>query len=59
MRWINRRPGRQLELLLLCLPFLLLLAAYLIGSAIRLDANPSDKLLPGSPSSGQPSNGSR
>lgn len=47
MRWINRRPGRQLELMLLCLPFLLLLAAYLIGSAIRLDANPSDKLLPG------------
>lgn len=45
-RWINRRPGRSTELALLCLPFLLLLMAYLIGSALRLEANPNDKLLP-------------
>ncbi|MTE00275.1 ABC transporter permease subunit [Paracoccus sp. YIM 132242] len=46
MRWINRRPRRGAEMLLLCLPFAALVAAYLIGSAIRLDANPADKLLP-------------
>lgn len=46
MRWINRRPSRGAELALLCLPFALLVAAYLIGSALRLEANPADKLLP-------------
>lgn len=47
MRWINRRPDRGAEIMLLCLPFIVMLLAYLIGSAIRLEANPSDKLLPG------------
>ena len=46
MRWINRRPSRAGEVALLCLPFLALVAAYLLGSAARLAANPSDKLLP-------------
>lgn len=32
---------------MLCLPFAALVAAHLIGSAIRLEANPADKLLPG------------
>ena len=46
MRWINRRPSRGATLALQCLPFALLIIAYLIGSAIRLEANPNDKLLP-------------
>lgn len=46
MRWINRRPSRGAEIFLLCLPFVLLVAAYVIGSAVRLEANPADKLLP-------------
>lgn len=46
MRWINRRPSRGGEIALLCLPFILLVLAYLVGSALRLEANPSDKLLP-------------
>jgi NitT/TauT family transport system permease protein len=29
------------------LPFVLLIAAWFIGSAVRLEANPQDKLLPG------------
>jgi NitT/TauT family transport system permease protein len=33
-------------LLLGMLPFVLLLAAYLVGSSVRLAANPGDKLLP-------------
>lgn len=47
MRAINRRPGRSTQLVLACLPFLLLLLAYLIGSNARLAFNPNDKLLPG------------
>ncbi len=46
MRWINRYPSRGAELALLCLPFIALIVAYLIGSAVRLEANPNDKLLP-------------
>ncbi|PZQ51263.1 MAG: lipid kinase [Rhodovulum sulfidophilum] len=46
MPWINRRPSRGGDLALLCLPFLALVVAYLVGSAARLEANPSDKLLP-------------
>lgn len=45
-RLINIRPGRFAALTLLLLPFVLLTAAYLIGSDIRLAENPRDKLLP-------------
>jgi NitT/TauT family transport system permease protein len=46
MRLINRRPDRGGQVLLACLPFVLLVVAYAIGSALRLAENPSDKLLP-------------
>ena len=46
MRIINRIPGRGLSILLGALPFLALIAAYLIGSHMRLAINPADKLLP-------------
>ena len=45
-RLINRHPGRASAAWLAALPFVLVAAAYLIGSDIRLEANPSDKLLP-------------
>ena len=45
-RLINRRPGRGAAVFLTALPFILLIAAYLIGSDIRLAENPRDKLLP-------------
>ncbi len=47
MRHINRHPGPGMRLMLVMLPFVLLLAAYFFGSAVRLEANPQDKLLPG------------
>ncbi|MBV7392972.1 ABC transporter permease [Mameliella sediminis] len=46
MRWINRRPGPVLATVLAALPFVAVLAAYMIGSDMRLAVNPSDKLLP-------------
>ncbi len=46
MRLINRIPSRPTAVILAALPFLLVLLAYGVGSAIRLEANPSDKLLP-------------
>ncbi|QYK40728.1 MAG: ABC transporter permease subunit [Paracoccaceae bacterium] len=46
MRWINAAPSRQARLALACLPFALLVLAYLVGSAVRLAENPADKLLP-------------
>lgn len=45
-RVINIRPQPGSALLLAALPFLLLAAAYLVGSQARLAANPADKLLP-------------
>jgi NitT/TauT family transport system permease protein len=46
MRHINRHPpGHAADAVLL--PFVLLIAAWFIGSAVRLEANPQDKLLPG------------
>lgn len=45
-RLINLRPGRGGTLFLGALPFLLILAAYLASSSVRLAANPDDKLLP-------------
>ncbi|WP_434641184.1 ABC transporter permease [Klebsiella sp. I138] len=47
MRQINRHPQQGMQLMLMLLPFVLLIAAWFIGSAIRLEANPQDKLLPG------------
>jgi NitT/TauT family transport system permease protein len=46
MRLINLHPTRAGGLALAVLPFLVLLAAYLLGSNARLAANPEDKLLP-------------
>ena len=45
-RLVNLHPNRRSALTLGVLPFLLLLAAYLLGSNARLTANPDDKLLP-------------
>ena len=45
-RMINVYPTRGVALFLAALPFLLLLLAYLAGSAARLADNPDDKLLP-------------
>lgn len=47
MRQINRHPQQGMRLMLMLLPFVLLIAAWCFGSAIRLEANPQDKLLPG------------
>jgi NitT/TauT family transport system permease protein len=46
MRLINQRPSRGERIVAGALPFAILLAAYAIGSHIRLAANPNDKLLP-------------
>ncbi len=47
MRAINIKPNRGWHVLLACIPFLLVLVAYAIGSSLRLAENPNDKLLPG------------
>jgi NitT/TauT family transport system permease protein len=49
MRWINVRPDRTARVALAVVPFIGLLVAYVVGSGIRLDANPNDKLLPSLP----------
>jgi NitT/TauT family transport system permease protein len=46
MRLINLRPNRGGTAVLAVLPFLLLLAVYLVSSQQRLHENPDDKLLP-------------
>jgi len=43
---LHAEPGPALGIGLAVLPFLLLLMVYLVASAWRLEANPSDKLLP-------------
>ena len=45
-RLVNQRPGSAGAVYLAALPFVLLIAAYLMGSAARLAENPNDKLLP-------------
>jgi NitT/TauT family transport system permease protein len=45
-RLINQHPGRGAGLALGVLPFVALLAMYVIASSIRLGENPDDKLLP-------------
>lgn len=47
LRLINRRPSRSGRIYLGLLPFLILIGLYAVGSAMRLAANPDDKLLPG------------
>lgn len=47
MRHINRYPQKGMRLTLMLLPFVVLTAAWFMGSAVRLEANPQDKLLPG------------
>ncbi|CAN0093218.1 unnamed protein product, partial [Chrysoparadoxa australica] len=46
MRWINRKPGPVLAIVLAAVPFLAVLVIYMIGSEMRLAVNPQDKLLP-------------
>ena len=43
-RWINRVPKSRRALAVV--PFALVVAAYLAGSAMRLAENPGDKLMP-------------
>jgi len=45
-RLINQRPGRAMSGLLMLLPFVLVVAAYMAASMARLADNPDDKLLP-------------
>jgi NitT/TauT family transport system permease protein len=45
-RLVNQHPGRGGIVSLGLLPFLLLAFAYVVGSNIRIAANPDDKLLP-------------
>jgi len=45
-RLINRRPGRTASVSLTIAPFLLVVVAYTLASAVRLAENPNDKLLP-------------
>ncbi|MEL7104798.1 MAG: ABC transporter permease subunit [Pseudomonadota bacterium] len=46
MRWINRKPGPVLAVVLALVPFVLVIAAYMIASEARLAVNPQDRLLP-------------
>jgi NitT/TauT family transport system permease protein len=46
MRLINQKPGRTERVFLALLPFIALVTAYAVASAIRRADNPADKLLP-------------
>ena len=46
MRLVNRRPGRGSSVALAALPFVLLIAVYLVASSARLAENANDKVLP-------------
>lgn len=46
MRLINQKVSRPVRLVLAAIPFVLVLAAYVIASHWRLSINPADKLLP-------------
>lgn len=46
MRAVNIKPSRAGTIILAALPFVIVLAAYLFGSAARLAENPGDKVLP-------------
>ena len=43
---IHAKPGRKLNAMLVALPFILLIASYLIGSNLRLQRNEHDKVMP-------------
>lgn len=43
---INQTPNRSLKLFLGCVPLLILIILYMVGSEARLELNPNDKLLP-------------
>ena len=45
-RLMNQHPGRGSTLALGVLPFILIVAVYLLASSVRLAHNPNDKLLP-------------
>lgn len=49
MRWINRKPRREVSFLLAFLSFAILIIAYQLASNARLAVNPSDKLMPSIP----------
>ncbi len=53
MRAINIKPDVTWRIALACLPFAILLLAYLFYSEARLSANPNDKLLPSLNSMGE------
>ncbi|WP_127088103.1 ABC transporter permease [Aquabacter cavernae] len=46
MRLVNLRPDKGTAIVLALVPFVLVVAAYVLGSAERLAENPADKLLP-------------
>ena len=41
MRQINRHPQHGMRIMLMLLPFVLLIAAWFVGSTLRLEANPN------------------
>ncbi len=53
MRVINQKVSRPVGLALAAIPFILILAVYMIASYYRLEANPADKLLPSLQSIGE------
>lgn len=46
MRLINQKVSRPTAFVLAAVPFAVIIAAYLIASHLRLEANPADKVLP-------------
>ncbi len=55
-RAFNYVPSRPTAIMLACLPFILAVIIYLIGSEIRLAENPKDKLMPSFSSFGEAMN---
>lgn len=53
MRIINQKVSRRDQVLLAVIPFLLLIIIYAIASYLRLQENPSDKILPSFQSMGE------
>ncbi|MEL6284384.1 MAG: hypothetical protein AAFQ73_16730 [Pseudomonadota bacterium] len=57
-RAFNYVPSRPTAIMLACLPFILAVIIYLIGSEMRLAENPKDKLMPSFSSFGEAMNAS-
>jgi NitT/TauT family transport system permease protein len=53
VRLINQRLSRPAHIALAALPFVLVIAVYVVASHLRLEANPADKLLPSLQSMGE------